>query len=550
MDLGVLLECPQGREILLIRCEGNAGNSFPTKQGKDPTSRATKQKRGSSGGVRDLRASSQVETGLSHVHTWWESILGLIVKAVQGKQVPLEWTDTSGGLLELWHDPGVPLAFLWRAPPLEMRRECREFFPYETGKGSLISRYEAETGLPWMSAGPSCFLSSGDRCERNAGNSFPTKQGKDPTSRATKQKRGSSGGVRHLRASSQLETGLSHVHTWWESILGLIVKAVQGKQVPLEWTDTSGGLLELWHDPGVPLAFLWRAPPLEMRRERREFFPYETGTGSLISRYEAETGLPWMSAGPSCFLSSGDRCERNAGNSFPTKQGKDPTSRATKQKRGSSGGVRHLRASSQLETGLSHVHTWWESILGLIVKAVQGKQVPLEWTDTSGGLLELWHDPGVPLAFLWRAPPLEMRRECREFFPYETGKGSLISRYEAETGLPWMSAGPSCFLSSGDRCERNAGNSFPTKQGKDPTSRATKQKRGSSGGVRHLRASSQLETGLSHVHTWWESILDLDVKVVQGKQFPLDRTDTSGGLLEWWHNPGVPLAFPVQSASS
>ena len=38
----------------------------------------------------------------------WESILGLNVKAVQGKQVPLEWTDTSGGLLEWWHDPGVP----------------------------------------------------------------------------------------------------------------------------------------------------------------------------------------------------------------------------------------------------------------------------------------------------------------------------------------------------------------------------------------------------------------------------------------------------------
>ena len=27
------------------------------------------------------------------------------VKAVQGKEVPLEWTDTSGGLLEWWHDP-------------------------------------------------------------------------------------------------------------------------------------------------------------------------------------------------------------------------------------------------------------------------------------------------------------------------------------------------------------------------------------------------------------------------------------------------------------
>ncbi|RSA47446.1 hypothetical protein EGK31_14845 [Enterococcus faecium] len=43
-----------------------------------------------------------------------------------------------------------------------------------------------------------------------------------------------------------------------------------------------------------------------MRRERREFFPYETGKGSLISSSEAETGLPWMCAGPSCFLWSGD----------------------------------------------------------------------------------------------------------------------------------------------------------------------------------------------------------------------------------------------------
>ncbi|KAI4585938.1 hypothetical protein MJG53_006172 [Ovis ammon polii x Ovis aries] len=98
-------------ERLLLRCDGNAGNSLPTKQGKDPSSRARRRKRGSPGCVRDPGASSRVETGLSHVHTWWESILGLNVKAVQGKQVPLEWTETSAGLVEWWHDPGVPLAF-------------------------------------------------------------------------------------------------------------------------------------------------------------------------------------------------------------------------------------------------------------------------------------------------------------------------------------------------------------------------------------------------------------------------------------------------------
>ena len=43
-----------------------------------------------------------------------------------------------------------------------MRRECREFFPDQAGKGSLVSSYEAETGLLWMWADLSCFLSSGD----------------------------------------------------------------------------------------------------------------------------------------------------------------------------------------------------------------------------------------------------------------------------------------------------------------------------------------------------------------------------------------------------
>ena len=52
--------------------------------------------------------------------------------------------------------------FLCKAPPLEMRRECREFFPDHAGKGSLLSSYVAVTGLLWMWAGLSCFLSSGD----------------------------------------------------------------------------------------------------------------------------------------------------------------------------------------------------------------------------------------------------------------------------------------------------------------------------------------------------------------------------------------------------
>ena len=57
-------------------------------------------------------------------------------------------------------------------------------------------------------------------------------------------------------------------------------------------------------------------------------------------------------------------------------------------------------------------------------------------------------------------------------------------------------------------------------------------------------------TGLSHVPPWCESILGLKVEVVQGKQVSLEWTETSGVLWEWWHDPGVPLAFTVESAPS
>ena len=52
-------------EHLPLSCLGYAGNSFPTTQGKDPSSRARRRKRGSSGCGRYSRASSGVETGMS-----------------------------------------------------------------------------------------------------------------------------------------------------------------------------------------------------------------------------------------------------------------------------------------------------------------------------------------------------------------------------------------------------------------------------------------------------------------------------------------------------
>ena len=57
-------------------------------------------------------------------------------------------------------------------------------------------------------------------------------------------------------------------------------------------------------------------------------------------------------------------------------------------------------------------------------------------------------------------------------------------------------------------------------------------------------------TGLTHVSPLCKSILGLKVEAVQGKQVSMDWTRTFGGLWEWWHDPGVPLAFPVESASS
>ena len=74
-------------------------------------------------------------------------------------------------------------------------------------------------------------------------------------------------------------------------------------------------------------------------------------------------------------------------------------------------------------------------------------------------------------------------------------------------------------------------------------------------GSRHLWLSLEafprgFPTGLSHVPPWCESILGLKVEAVQGIQVSLERTETSRGLWEWWHDPGVPLAFPVESTSS
>ena len=74
--------------------------------------------------------------------------------------------------------------------------------------------------------------------------------------------------------------------------------------------------------------------------------------------------------------------------------------------------------------------------------------------------------------------------------------------------------------------------------------------RGFSSRLSHDAFPRGFHTGLSHVPPLCELILGLKVEAVQAKQVSLEWTDTSGGLWEWWHDLGVPLAFPVESASS
>ena len=157
MDLGVLLESPHGsqsssrmgacRWALLLRSSCSVQLPFTWSKGSVAFPRGF---------------PTRVSEGLSHVPPWCESILGLKVEAVQGKQVSLNGLrhlgDSGNGDTTLeFLSP-----FLWRAHPLDMRRERREFFSDHAGCVSLLSSYEAETGLLWMWADLSCFLSSGD----------------------------------------------------------------------------------------------------------------------------------------------------------------------------------------------------------------------------------------------------------------------------------------------------------------------------------------------------------------------------------------------------
>ena len=187
MDLGVLLESPQGSQsssrvgactcAFLPSCSSSVTLPFAWIKGSGVFPRGFPTSLSHEAFPRGF------PTGMSHVPPWCESILGLKVEAVQGKHVSLEWTETSGGLWECGTTLEFLSPFLWRAPPLEMRPERREFFPDHAGK--------------------------------------------DPSSQARRRKRGSSGCGRDSRASSRVETGMS----------GNFLSCSTGVKDPLEVRD-------------------------------------------------------------------------------------------------------------------------------------------------------------------------------------------------------------------------------------------------------------------------------------------------------------------------
>ena len=106
MDLGVLLQSPRG---VSPRLEWGIHVRFPPEL-KQQCHASLCLDQGICGFPSRLSHEAfprGFPTGLYQVPPWCESILGLKVEAVQGKEVSLEWTETSGGLWEWCHDPGL-----------------------------------------------------------------------------------------------------------------------------------------------------------------------------------------------------------------------------------------------------------------------------------------------------------------------------------------------------------------------------------------------------------------------------------------------------------
>ena len=144
-------------ERLLLIWDGNAGYSFRTKQGKDPSSRASRRKRGSSGCERDSRASSQLETGMSGNFLsfskgvndpWMFQRLGEIsLETPQRKRASSRlrgetpgFSLVAAGALDLRRGPQGPalLASGKASPHASCSGACRDSSPVDAGAYDLV----------------------------------------------------------------------------------------------------------------------------------------------------------------------------------------------------------------------------------------------------------------------------------------------------------------------------------------------------------------------------------------------------------------------------
>ena len=128
----------------------DAGNSFPTTQGKDPSSQARRQKWGSSGCGQDSRAYSRVETGMS----------GNFLSCSKGVKDP--WKFQMFGVISLetpqrkWASSrleGQPSGlFLVAAGALVLRRGPRDplWWPQERPVPMRVARGPLGISLPSM----------------------------------------------------------------------------------------------------------------------------------------------------------------------------------------------------------------------------------------------------------------------------------------------------------------------------------------------------------------------------------------------------------------
>ena len=131
MDLGVPLESPQGSQASspVVTWKSAFLPSF--------SSSVSLPVELTQGSVAFLRG---FPTGLSHVPSCCESILGVTVETVLGNQVYLEWIGTLGSFVMVARPLAFLLTFEVRPPPLEVQPECRDCFPDKAGKWTLISR--------------------------------------------------------------------------------------------------------------------------------------------------------------------------------------------------------------------------------------------------------------------------------------------------------------------------------------------------------------------------------------------------------------------------